>query len=278
MRHVKVISVLFFILLIPSFLWAWTGDVIGISDGDTITVLKDKTQFKIRLYGIDCPEKGQAFSNKAKQFTSKMVFKKQVEIKPVTKDRYGRTVAWVYVEGKSLCEELLKAGLAWHYKKYSTDQVLSVLEIKARKEKVGLWSDKNAIAPWDYRRSRKKAKTKRQDGDSRNIRKSLNVLGKGDIEAIDLYRLEIAYAINKNWAFDQKLPIGREKAMASIAFKVMPDGQITEIEFVDRSGYQGLDNSAYKAVAGSSPVKPHPAGLNRPFVKMGVRFTPDGVR
>lgn len=153
-----------------------------------------------------------------------------------------------------------------------------MLEIKARKEKVGLWSDTNAIAPWDYRRSRKKAKTKRQDGDSRNIRKSLSVLGKGDIEAIDLYRLEIAYTINKNWVFDLKLPIGREKAMASIAFKVRPDGQITEIEFVDRSGYQGLDNSAYKAVAGSSPVKPHPAGLNRPFVKMGIRFTPDGVR
>lgn len=148
----KSLSVLF-LLLMPSICLAWTGEVVGIADGDTITVLRDKTPVKIRLYGIDCPEKGgQAFGNKAKQFTSKMVFRKQVEIKPVDKDRYGRTVAWVYVDGKNLCEELVRNGLAWHYKKYSSDQSLSDLETQARKGRVGLWRDPHALAPWEYRR------------------------------------------------------------------------------------------------------------------------------
>lgn len=137
MHNVKIILALFFVLLAPSYLRAWTGEVIGISDGDTITVLKEKTPVKIRLYGIDCPEKGQSFSKRAKQFTSKMVFKKQVEIKPVTKGRYGRTVAWVYVGGKSFCEELLKAGLAWHYKKYSTDQAWLYWRVKPARKRWG---------------------------------------------------------------------------------------------------------------------------------------------
>jgi endonuclease YncB( thermonuclease family) len=144
-------SLLFlFLVLWPSICLAWTGDVVGVADGDTITVLKDKTPVKIRLYGIDCPEKGgQAFGKKARQFTSKMVFRKLVEIKPVDKDRYGRTVAWVYVDGKNLCEELVINGLAWHYKRYSSDQKLADLENRARKGRVGLWSDPHAIPPWE---------------------------------------------------------------------------------------------------------------------------------
>jgi endonuclease YncB( thermonuclease family) len=147
-------SLLFlFLVLWPSICLAWTGDVVGVADGDTITVLKDKTPVKIRLYGIDCPEKGgQAFGKKARQFTSKMVFRKLVEIKPVDKDRYGRTVAWVYVDGKNLCEELVINGLAWHYKRYSSDQKLADLENRARKGRVGLWSDPHAIPPWEFRR------------------------------------------------------------------------------------------------------------------------------
>jgi micrococcal nuclease len=98
------------------------------------------------------PERGQPFGKKAKQFTAAMVFRKQVKIEPVDRDRYGRTVAWVYVDGRNLCEELVRAGLAWHYKKYSSDRNLADLEIRARKGRVGLWSDPRAIAPWDYRR------------------------------------------------------------------------------------------------------------------------------
>jgi micrococcal nuclease len=148
----KIIWTLLFCLFVPSVLWAWTGEVVGIADGDTITVLKGKTPVKIRLYGIDCPERGQAFGKKARQFTSDRVFRKHVEIKPVDRDRYGRTVAWVLVDGQNLCEELVGAGLAWHYKKYSSDQKLADLEARARKGRVGLWSDQGAVAPWEYRR------------------------------------------------------------------------------------------------------------------------------
>ena len=141
-----------FLLLLPVSAQSGTtqpyqAKVVGIADGDTITVLQGTTQIRIRLYGIDCPESHQAFGNKAKQFTSSLVFGKTVKIEPVTKDRYGRTVAWVYSDSKCLNEDLLMAGLAWHFKKYSTDKKLSDLEIEAKQNRAGLWSDPKAIAP-----------------------------------------------------------------------------------------------------------------------------------
>jgi endonuclease YncB( thermonuclease family) len=145
-------------LAAPTVAVAWSGQVVRIADGDSITVLNDRTPVKIRLYGIDCPEKGQAFGKRAKQFTSKMVFQKQVRIEQVTKDRYGRTVAWVYVGRKNLCEELVKNGLTWHYKKYSSDQHLTDLEIQAQKGKAGLWSDLHAVPPWEFRRFKRTKK------------------------------------------------------------------------------------------------------------------------
>jgi endonuclease YncB( thermonuclease family) len=106
--------VLTFLLTLPCLAWAWSGEVVGITDGDTITVLHSKTlkDVKIRLYGIDCPEGYQAFSKKAKQFTSKMVYGKVVEVKVMATDRYGRTVAMIFVDKTLLNEELVKAGLA----------------------------------------------------------------------------------------------------------------------------------------------------------------------
>jgi endonuclease YncB( thermonuclease family) len=133
----------------------WQGEVVGVSDGDTISVMHHGKGEKVRLYGIDCPEKSQAFGKRAKQFTSDMVFGKTVEVKPVTTDRYGRTIAWVYVNGSSLNEDLLTAGLAWHYKRYSSESHLAELEIGARRQKVGLWSDPHAVPPWDFRRHKR---------------------------------------------------------------------------------------------------------------------------
>jgi colicin import membrane protein len=107
------------------------------------------------------------------------------------------------------------------------------------------------------------------------------VFGRGtrkEIELIDLYRLEIAYAIQKNWAFAEQLSRGGKNMVASLAFKVMPDGTIADVFFTDRSGNQYLDDSAYKAILKSSPVKPHPEKLSRSYVEMGLRFTPEGVR
>ena len=85
-----------------------------------------------------------------------MVFGKIVEIMPVDKDRYGRTVAWVFVDGVSLNKELLKAGIAWHYKRYSKDKELSVLEVEARAARIGLWSDPHPFPPWEWRRTRRR--------------------------------------------------------------------------------------------------------------------------
>jgi micrococcal nuclease len=92
---------------------AWSGRCVGISDGDTVKVMHLGKAERIRLYGIDCPERRQDFGTRARKFTSDMVFGKVVNVEPVDRDRYGRTVAWVSVSGKSLNKELLRAGLAW---------------------------------------------------------------------------------------------------------------------------------------------------------------------
>jgi len=133
----------------------WQGKVVGVSDGDTITILHHGKGEKIRLYGIDCPEKSQAFGKRAKQFTSNMVFGKIVEVRPVTTDRYGRTIAWIYANGTCLNEELLKAGMAWHYKRYSSERHLAALEIEAKRNKAGLWNDPHSIPPWDFRHGKR---------------------------------------------------------------------------------------------------------------------------
>lgn len=142
------------LLAVASLLSAetYTGKCVGVHDGDTISVMKSGRAVKIRLEGIDCPELGQDFGTRAKQFTSGLVFGKDVEVKEYNLDRYGRMVARVYVQGKDVCLELVKAGLAWHYKRYSSDPVLAEAEVQARKAKVGLWSVPDPVPPWDFRR------------------------------------------------------------------------------------------------------------------------------
>lgn len=131
------------------------GQVISIADGDTITVLENNKQHKIRLYGIDTPEKKQDFGQKAKQFTSDRVFKKHVQVAVYDTDRYGRIVGVVYVGGECLNEELIKNGFAWVYKRYCNENFCSQwqqLEQEAREKKLGLWIYDNPIPPWDFRR------------------------------------------------------------------------------------------------------------------------------
>ncbi len=102
--------------------------------------------------------------------------------------------------------------------------------------------------------------------------------GRQEVEAIDLYRLEVAFTINRNWAFADQLARDRGEMVASIVFKVMPDGRIEDIFFTDRSGNPHLDESAYRAIVKSSPVRPHPSELKRAYIEMGLRFTPKGVQ
>jgi micrococcal nuclease len=152
------LAVLCFLLLTcPA--WAWSGKVIGIADGDTITVLHDKQPQKIRLYGIDCPEKRQPFGNKAKQFTSELVFGKLVDIEPVATDRYGRAVAFVRVENITVNEELIKEGLGWVYVRYCKLPLCAEwqsLQLAAQHEKRGLWRHSGEIPPWEFRRQKKR--------------------------------------------------------------------------------------------------------------------------
>lgn len=147
----------FFVLFLLSSCWAWQGQVVGISDGDTITVLHDGKGESVRLYGVDTPDSRQDYGRKAKAFISDMVLEKTVEVKPFDTDHYGRTVGMVYVDGgKCLNEELLRAGFAWFYERYCNRphcKEWKELEKSARDAKLGLWAGPNPVPPWEFRRA-----------------------------------------------------------------------------------------------------------------------------
>ena len=109
------------LLLLPSIVCSGTinGKVIKVADGDTITILTPgNEQIKIRLSAVDTPEGSQAFGKRAKQFTSRMVYKKNVQVEKETVDRYGRTVGFVYIDGANLNEQIIRNGYGWVYRKY----------------------------------------------------------------------------------------------------------------------------------------------------------------
>jgi micrococcal nuclease len=129
------------------------GKIIGVKDGDTYVILKDKTPITIRLAHIDCPEKKQAYGQAAKKFGSDFCFGKQViVISDGKKDRNGRIIGEIFFNQRCLNKDLVKNGLAWHFNKYSKSLEYSNLELEARKNKLGLWKDINPIAPWDWRK------------------------------------------------------------------------------------------------------------------------------
>jgi micrococcal nuclease len=137
---------------------AFSGEVVRVLDGDTIEVMHDGQAERVRLNAVDCPEKGQAFGTAAKQFTSSLVFGQTVTVRSSGRDRYRRTIGDVVLpDGRSLNQELIKAGMAWWYRHYSKDRTLEDLESEARSQKRGLWSDADPIAPWEWRRGSKKS-------------------------------------------------------------------------------------------------------------------------
>ena len=132
------------------------GKVIKIADGDTLTLLTPSNQqVKIRLAGVDTPERKQPFGNKAKQALSNLAFQKQALVEIAAKDRYGRTIGVVFVDGLNVNAELVKQGMAWVYRKYTDDERLYVLESEAKQAKRGLWLDENPIPPWEWRRGKR---------------------------------------------------------------------------------------------------------------------------
>lgn len=140
------------------------GKVVGVSDGDTITVLDaNREQHKIRLIGIDAPEKKQDFGNRSKQHLSDLVYGKTVRVEWSKTDRYGRTLGKVLADGKDVNLSQVKAGLAWHYAAYAKDQsptdrqAYADAESFARSKHIGLWASSRPTPPWDYRRGKHSA-------------------------------------------------------------------------------------------------------------------------
>lgn len=136
---------------------AINGRVVGISDGDTLTLLDTgNSQFKIRLAAIDAPEKAQAFGQRAKQKLSDLCYGKTANVQVVSIDRYGRTVGDVDCAGINANEVMVKSGFAWVYRKYDKGhEHLYGLEEEARNARRGLWADPNPTAPWDWRKAKR---------------------------------------------------------------------------------------------------------------------------
>lgn len=130
------------------------GKVVGITDGDTLTILMERKQYKIRLAEIDTPERGQPYGSKAKDVLSDLVFNKEVKAEVQDVDRYGRYVARIYVGDIDVGREMVRQGAAWVYRQYLREKSLLEVEAEAKVAKRGLWSLPEAqnIPPWEWRR------------------------------------------------------------------------------------------------------------------------------
>ena len=135
------------------------GRIVGISDGDTVTLLDaNKRQYKIRLTGIDAPEKKMPFGQRSKEYLSDLIFSKDVQVETEKLDRYGRTLGKILFDRKDINLAMINAGLAWHYKKYQQEQsasdrlLYSHAEDQARLRRIGLWHDATPTPPWDWRK------------------------------------------------------------------------------------------------------------------------------
>ena len=140
-----------------------TGRVVGISDGDTLTLLDEsRKQHKIRLAGIDTPEKGQPFGEYCKKSLSDLAYNRTVAVESNKLDHYGRVIGKVLVDGQDVNLEQVRRGCGWHYKKYQNEQSLedrlsyNAAEESARAGKAGLWADREPVPPWEWRKARRK--------------------------------------------------------------------------------------------------------------------------
>jgi ATP-dependent hsl protease ATP-binding subunit hslU len=139
------------IILCYLSLLAYPAKVIKISDGDTITILtQQRKQIKVRFYGIDAPELKQPYGKKSKQFLANLIAGKVVEVEENGKDRYKRTIGTIYLNGADINAQMVANGYAWAYRKFS--KKYTAQESQAKKQRLGLWRDKEPIPPWEWRR------------------------------------------------------------------------------------------------------------------------------
>lgn len=139
-----------------------TGKVVGVTDGDTVTLLTNANTFQVRVIGIDAPEKRQAYGAASKKTLSECAFGKQVEVITRKKDFHGRLIGQVFAERADCGLRQVELGMAWHYKTYAKEQAptdrlaYAEAEDRARSEHLGLWRDPSPIAPWDFRQEAKR--------------------------------------------------------------------------------------------------------------------------
>jgi len=140
-----------------------SGEVVRVADGDTFTMLVEGKQQRIRLHGIDCPERGQPFSRVATRFTKNLLASGTVRVQPTDTDRYGRIVGIVWINDTiNLNERLLQAGLAWHYAHYDNNPDWAGIENKARMAQRGLWAEKDVTPPWEWRQRQRADRLRKQ--------------------------------------------------------------------------------------------------------------------
>ena len=134
------------------------GEVVAITDGDTIKILTPaKQQIKVRLADIDTPERGQPYGRKARQVLGEKIHRRQVDVEEVTIDRYQRLVGRVFLDGRNINAEMVEDGAAWVYRKYSDDPQLLQLERQAREQGRGLWAlqPDQRMPPWEWRKQQR---------------------------------------------------------------------------------------------------------------------------
>lgn len=161
MRSTMKFLILVFALFLSSFVQASElhGKVVGITDGDTVTIVDEsRQQYKIRLAGIDAPEKKQPFGNASKKSLSDFIYNKSIIVETTKNDRYGRVVGKILLDGQDINKLQIERGMAWFYRKYQNELVLDDrlaylhAEQNAKANNLGVWSDSNPLAPWEYRK------------------------------------------------------------------------------------------------------------------------------
>ncbi len=138
------------LIILSTLTFALSGKVVSVHDGDTVTVLQDARQIKVRLYGIDAPELKQPYGKKSKQFLENLIAGEVVEVEGNGKDRYKRTIGTIYLDGKDINAQMVENGYAWAYRKFS--KKYAPQESEAKYQKLGLWRDEEPVPPWEFRK------------------------------------------------------------------------------------------------------------------------------
>ena len=156
-KYLFISLILFLAFLTQSWFSSQSNEflrVVGVKDGDTVVLLTAaKEEITVRLSEIDAPERKQAFGTVSRTFLSNLIFGKEVKLEKLGKDRYGRTLGFIYLRnGTNVNVEMVKNGMAWQYEKYSKSVVLKKAQASAKSMKAGLWRDPYPVAPWEFRR------------------------------------------------------------------------------------------------------------------------------